>query len=282
MKIVFSPRYLEYKTPGHPESPERVRGAYDLLKKHGYDFVAPAPCTEKDILRVHTEGLVKLIKKGGFFDLDTPDLTGIFEYAKLAAGGAIGAAHASIREGNEKAFSLMRPPGHHASRDRLEGFCYFNNIAIAIAKFLAKMERVAIIDFDVHFGNGTADIFRGNKKILYVSLHQSPLYPGTGLQSEGNIRNYPLNPGTGEKEYLSIFEKALNEVQEFGPRHIAISAGFDASKHENIAQLKLSEKTFYKIGKKIAGFGIPEFAVLEGGYVNLPENVIEFLNGWSD
>ena len=247
----------------------------------GYEFIEPEPCTEKDILRVHSKELLEMVKSGGFFDMDTPSLSGMYEYARLAAGGAIKAAELSLNDQNEMAFSLMRPPGHHASKERLEGFCYFNNVAIAVARLLRKKERVAIIDFDVHFGNGTADIFKGNKKVLYVSLHQSPLYPGTGLQSEGNCRNYPLKPGTGDKEYLNAFESALNEVQEFGPKHIAISAGFDASEHERIAQLKLSDSTFFRIGENISGLGKPSFAVLEGGYVNLASRVAEFLKGWS-
>jgi acetoin utilization deacetylase AcuC-like enzyme len=143
------------------------------------------------------------------------------------------------------------------------------------------MKKVAIIDFDVHHGNGTEAIFSGNPRILYVSLHQSPLYPMTGLQSNENARNYPLKPGTGDEAYLKAFEKALKDVEAFGPNYIAISAGFDASGKEKIAQLRLNDETFRKIGGMIAGLGRPGFAVLEGGYVDIEFRVLEFLKGWS-
>lgn len=281
MKIIFSSKCLEYKRLGHPESPERVKGTHLELKEQGYDFVEPMPCSEDDLLLVHDKFLVDGVKKGkGYvFNSESSNLLGIYDYARLSAGSAIKAAELSLSD--EASFSLMRPPGHHATKSQLGGFCYFNNIAVAVARFLDRMERVAIIDFDVHFGNGTADIFDGNKNILYVSLHQSPLYPGTGLDSTENCRNYPLKPWTGEKEYLQTFETALGDVEDFNPKYIAISAGFDACDKETIAQLKLKETTYRRIGEMIAELERPSFAVLEGGYANLAACVVEFLRGWS-
>ncbi|MBI5049289.1 MAG: histone deacetylase, partial [Nitrospirae bacterium] len=199
MKILFSKKCLEYSQPGHPESPQRAGATYNFLQDKGFEFIEPAPCSEKDILLAHTSRLLEEVKRGDFFDMDTPALPNIFEYARLSAGGAVEAAMLALK--GEKAFSLMRPPGHHAAKDRLGGFCYFNNIAIASLKAKESAERIVIIDFDCHHGNGTEDIFIGKKDFLYLSLHQSPLYPGTGLVSRENCLNYPLPAGTSSAKY---------------------------------------------------------------------------------
>jgi len=180
-KIVFSPTCLEYKSPRHPESPGRIRSAYEFLKTKNFEFILPKACSEEDILLAHSRALLDKVKSERFFDADTPSIPGIFGYAILAAGAAILAQEICI-VGADKAVSLMRPPGHHATKDSLGGFCYFNNLAIAIKKSLARVKRAAILDIDCHHGNGTEDIFKGDKSVLYVSLHQSPLYPGTGLK----------------------------------------------------------------------------------------------------
>ena len=147
MKIFYSSRCLEYSQPGHPESPARVESTYNFLKDKGFEFMEPGPCADKDILLAHTQKLLDNVKKEGFFDFDTPSFPGIFDHARLSAGSAINAAMHCLNEG-EKAFSLMRPPGHHATKNDLGGFCYFNSIAIASLKAGEKVKKVAIVDFD--------------------------------------------------------------------------------------------------------------------------------------
>ncbi|MBI4019772.1 MAG: histone deacetylase [Candidatus Aenigmarchaeota archaeon] len=279
MKILYSPKSAGYSSTGHPERPERVTRSYEFLKDK-LPFIEPKPCEEKDVLLVHTRGLLESVRKGTaeLFDGETPNLPGIFDMALLSAGSASGAAKLALKK--EKAFSLMRPPGHHAGRAFLGGFCYFNNMAIAIQKSLSKADKAAIIDIDVHHGNGSQDIVLGNNKVLYVSLHQSPLYPGTGLIPEKNCLNYPLPAGTVEQEYLKVLGKALEQVKKFSPDLIGVSAGFDTYKLCPIAGLSLEIKSYYKIGRMIRDLNIPAFAILEGGYSqDLPQCIYEFIRG---
>ncbi|MBI5099735.1 MAG: histone deacetylase [Nitrospirae bacterium] len=279
MKIFYSPKCLEYSQPGHPESPLRVSAAYDYLQEKGFEFIEPVPCTDDDILLAHTPALLDSIKKENFFDFDTPSFPGIYNIAKLSAGSAVDAAMHCLATG-EKTFSLMRPPGHHAARKGLGGFCYFNNIAIAALKAKKKIGKAAIIDFDCHHGNGTEDIFLGKKDFLYLSLHQSPLYPGTGLRSRENCINYPLPSQTSPGEYLSILEQGLEKVELFDPDLLAISAGFDTYKLDPITSFSLEKETYGEIGRMLAGLQKPTFAILEGGYSrDLAGCIYEFLIG---
>ncbi len=288
MVIVHSPRCLEYGAPRHPESPERVRGAETVLRNGAHTWLAPEPCAEADILRVHTPALLEAVKTGQFFDVDTPVFPNIFEIARLSAGAAVLAARQALA--GERAFSLMRPPGHHAERDRVMGFCYLNNIAIAVAKLLeVRNFTVAILDFDCHHGNGTEEIFRGDHRVLFVSLHQSPCYPGTGLATHDNCINYPLSPGTGPPEFLEAIDDALDKIRTFEPDALAISAGFDAYKEDPITEMGLEIDTYHEIGARIARFcveerpdgDLPSFAVLEGGYSGDFARCVEaFVNGW--
>jgi acetoin utilization deacetylase AcuC-like enzyme len=301
MKIFFSPKCLEYEFPGHPESPLRVRATCELLKESGWEFAEPAPCGEEDLLAVHTKALVDSVKTGSFYDPDTPALPGMFDYALLAAGSALramecalgasagadgGAQRGGTADGGAPrgggAFSLMRPPGHHAGRRQLGGFCYFNNMAAAVAKALSMVERAAIVDIDCHHGNGTEEIFLGNRRVLFVSLHQSPLYPGTGLFSEGNCLNYPLKPGTDGAGYLAALEKALEKVKAFDPGVVGVSAGFDTYRNDPITGLLLDVEDYFKIGELIGGLGKPTFSVLEGGYDRgIPACIERYLEGVS-
>jgi len=279
MKIFYSPKCLGYSQPGHPESPVRVSAAHNYLKEKRYEFTEPNFCTDDDILLAHTPALLDSVRKENFLDFDTPAFTGIFNIAKLAAGSAIDAAMHCLNTG-EKAFSLMRPPGHHATRNNLGGFCYFNNIAIASLKAKEHAGKVAIVDFDCHHGNGTEDIFLGDKSFLYISLHQSPLYPGTGLRSRENCINYPLSAQTSPAEYLSVLDQGLEKVEKFNPDLLAISAGFDTYKHDPITSFSLEKDTYNKIGRMLAGMNKPSFSILEGGYSSdLAECIFEFLTG---
>lgn len=277
MKIVFSNKCLEYSQAGHPESPERIRASYAYLKDK-FEFVPPGEIEERDILLVHSQSLLDSVKIGRFYDGDSPNYPDIFAYARLSAGAAVTASEIALK--GDLSLSLLRPPGHHAGRDFLGGFCYFNNVAIAVAKALQKVSKAAIIDFDCHHGNGTQDIFLGKQNVLYVSLHQSPLYPGTGLTSEGNCLNFPLPAGTDEPAYMTAFSKAIEAIYRFDPDLVAVSAGFDNYKGDPLAGLRLEISTYEKIGKAIRELGKPLFAVLEGGYSDdLPECICHFLNG---
>lgn len=277
MKIFYSPRCLEYKQEGHPESPERIQRTVEFLKEKGYQFSEPKECQEKDLLLCHSKEHIESVRKGTFFNADSPNYPNIFHFAKLSVGGAIQAMESALKGNNS--FSLMRPPGHHAGK-RIEGFCYFNNIAIAVKKALEKVGKAAIIDFDAHHGNGTQDIFLGDERVLYLSLHQAGIYPGTGMKSERNCINVPLPSLTTENEYLKQFEKGIEKVKQFSPNLIGVSAGFDAHREDPITSLGLTEKGFGIIGKKIKELGVAVFAVMEGGYSEkLAESVWEFLKG---
>jgi acetoin utilization deacetylase AcuC-like enzyme len=294
MIILHSSTCLEYEFPHHPETPTRVRAAVLRLQKKQQLWRQPLPSSPEDILRVHSPAHLKSVLSGSFADADTPWNSTLFSHALLSSGSACQAAEAALA--GQQAFSLMRPPGHHAERDRVMGFCYFNNIAVAVAKILSLRsvssqggsqpvptppDRVAILDFDCHHGNGTEDIFLGNDRVLFVSLHQSPCYPGTGLRSNQNCHNYPLPPHTGETDFLAALDLALQKIMNFQPQMLAISAGFDAHKNDPITQMGLDTETFGKVGEKIKALQIPSFAVLEGGYgTRFAACVESFIDGW--
>lgn len=279
MKIIFSKRCLEYEFPEHPESSERLSSIYNLLKERNFEFIEPKPAKEEDILRVHSRNLLEKVKSGQFLDADTPNSQEMFEYALLSSGAAIQAKDLALNK--EFAFSLMRPPGHHATKDAAGGFCYFNNIAVAVSKALDTVKKVVIIDIDCHHGNGTQDIFLGDERILYISLHQSPLYPGTGIKSLKNCLNFPLAPGTDEEVYLNVFKEVIEAVKKFSGQLIAVSAGFDTFKSDPLTNFNLEKETYAKLANLISSLKKPTFSVLEGGYSpQLSECVQQFLSGW--
>jgi len=292
MKIITSPKCLEYDHPGYPENSDRVRLTLEYLKakkdSYGVDFefIEPKPCAPEDILLVHTSAMVDKVRTGSFTDPDIYNMPGIYDISLLSAGAAVLAAETALQEGAQStrsaSFSLMRPPGHHATKSHSGGFCYFNNIAIASKKILLSGKGpVAILDFDCHHGNGTQNIMMGKDGVLFISLHQIPLYPGTGLRSEKNCINFPLPPGTSEKQYLSALEQALKEIEKFNPAVIAVSAGFDAYKEDTITQMSLEVESYKKIGNMIKSLNKPRFALLEGGYSpQLPECVYSFISGF--
>jgi len=259
-KIVFSEKCLGYGS-WNVESPARVRTAHEILKAKGYEFLTPEPASEEQLLKVHDDDYVWRVKKGLVEDGDTPAYDNIFEYARLSAGGAILAAKI-------KGFSLMRPPGHHCGRSgaalgaATRGFCYFNNIAVAV-KHLDKP--TLILDIDGHHGNGTQEIFQGDKKVTYASLHKHPNYPGTGSASEANYLNFPLPPDCGDESYLKTLDKALHMISSRTFEVVAVSAGFDTHAGD-LASLGLTQKGYEGIGKRIATLKRPTFFVLEGGY----------------
>jgi acetoin utilization deacetylase AcuC-like enzyme len=260
-KIVYSEKCLGYGA-WHTEGPERVKVASEILKEKGYEFLEPAPATEEDLLTVHDSDYLWKLKKGLVEDADTPAYDNIYEYARLSVGGALLASKIN-------GFSLMRPPGHHVGRSGAalgvytRGFCYLNNIAIAVKKLGQK---TLILDIDGHHGNGTQEIFQGDGKVVYLSLHQSPNYPGTGTDSEGNCINFVLPPDAGGQLYLETFDKAVRMV-DFGEVDVvAVSCGFDTHVGD-LASLGLVEHDYWEIGKRVARMKKPAFFVLEGGYV---------------
>ncbi len=264
MKIVFSQKCLEYSWPGHIERPERIRKALERLRGQ-YHILEPKPASLKDLLTAHSREHVDRIrnaKAGSYLDGDTPAPENIYEYARLSAGAAILAAE-------EKGFSLMRPPGHHAGINGRAlgvatlGFCYFNNIAIATR----KMDLFTlIVDIDGHHGNGTQEIFQGDPKVTFISLHRYPHYPGTGLISKGNCRNFPLSYPVGDALYLETLQKALGQVEMSNIELVGISAGFDAHKGD-LASLDLTPQGYREIGRMVGALRKPVFGVLEGGYI---------------
>jgi acetoin utilization deacetylase AcuC-like enzyme len=277
-KIVYSEKCLGYGT-WHIEGPQRVKIAHDILLEKGREFVEPKPATDDEVLSVHDADYLFNVKKGLVEDSDTPAYTNIYEFARLSVGGALLASQIG-------GFSLMRPPGHHVGRCGAalgvytRGFCYLNNIAIAVKE---SKKRTLILDIDGHHGNGTQEIFQGDEKVVYLSLHQAPNYPGTGAFTEGNCINYALPSDIGGKQYLETLDKALNTLDLTKFEAIAVSAGFDTHLGD-LATLGLVEQDYFEIGKRVANLKKPAFFVLEGGYVggNVGKDVDSFLRGYEE
>jgi acetoin utilization deacetylase AcuC-like enzyme len=284
MIIFHDPRCLEYSSPGHPERPERVARTTPLLRDRHPDWKWREPIApdESKLVRAHLpEHLTRIKNASHDFDADTPAYTNIYEHALRSAGAAIDAAQTAFRGG--RTFSLMRPPGHHATRDRAMGFCYLSNVAIAALDALENgAERVAIWDFDAHHGNGTEAIVAHNPQIVFASIHQFPAYPGTGAKSFANIGNYPVAPYTPRARHVDVAERALENLLKFKPDLLLVSAGFDAYSGDPLVQMTLELEDFAKFGEWLRKIGIPAAAILEGGYSNeLPELIDAFLTSWS-
>jgi acetoin utilization deacetylase AcuC-like enzyme len=282
------PSALTHDTgPDHPECPDRVR--YVLRALEAPEF-APllreiAPAAPKDaLLAAHNAAYVEDIfsrqpeKTLIYLDADTVMSAGSLEAALHAAGGACAAVDAVCEGWARAAFVAMRPPGHHAERDRPMGFCLFNNAGVAAYHARAKwgLQRIAVVDFDVHHGNGTQDIFFNDRDLFYASSHQHPCYPGTGMPHErgvaGNIVNRQLAPGSGSKEFRAAWtDGILPELRAFKPELLIISAGFDAHAADPLAQLRLREADFTWITEELMAVA-DEFcpgrlvSLLEGGY----------------
>lgn len=283
MGRVFSDlRTAGYGASGHPEAPFRVLRTFERVRSAGHAPELPKVAAGPDDANlVHGAGHLAAVRAGPSPDADTPPYPGIADIALISLSGALSAADAALA--GEPSFSLMRPPGHHAGKDRVAGFCYLNNLAAAVARAQKAKPglKVAIMDFDVHHGDGTESLVLGREDTVFTSLHQFPLYPGTGAESRGNCFNLPLPAGVDGDAYLAVFEPALERLLASKPGLLAVSAGFDAYKEDPLAGLKLDRATFKTIGAMLAATKLPRFAVLEGGYSeDLPKLVESFLDGF--
>ncbi len=272
--------------PGHPECPERVPAILTGLKKiqsQKLIWREIGSFDEKYIELTHSKKYLEKINQSFpkedlvFLDGDTIVSKGSKKAAYDAVGAIINAIDAVMNQEFDNAFCVVRPPGHHAEKEQAMGFCIFNNVAVGATYLLEKykLDKVAIIDFDVHHGNGTQDIFYNEKKVLYISSHQFPFYPGTGSKDEigkfNNILNIPLKAGTVSEEFFNSYKKVYDKLNEFRPQFILLSAGFDAHKNDPLANVDLESRDYYiltkeimKIAKKICSNKI--VSILEGGY----------------
>ena len=284
--IITTDTYLNHNTgQGHPESADRVSVVIENLKKKDKNFVwkKPKKFDSKYLKITHNPNYVNEVeksfpKKGLFFlDGDTIVSPGSKEASSDAVGSIITAIDGVQNKEFKNAFCAVRPPGHHAEKNKAMGFCIYNNVAVG-ANYLIKkykLKKIAIIDFDVHHGNGTQDIFYDNEKVLYISTHQYPYYPGSGNNSErgkhNNVLNIPLPAGTNSEEYLNAYEHVLKKLKQFEPEFILFSAGFDAHKDDPLAQLQLNTKDFYDLTKRTLQIVKSTckgnvVSILEGGY----------------
>jgi acetoin utilization deacetylase AcuC-like enzyme len=283
MKIITDERCAGYSHEGHPERPARITDTLKLLRSQNelpIVWAAPTSVDDAPILRTHSAQHLARLAEPEDFDADTPFHENIITFARASVAAALDALKAA-RNG-ENVFSLMRPPGHHATRDRAMGFCYLNNIAIAVLEAVATgSKRAAVFDFDVHHGNGTEAILLDRPGCAYFSIHQFPCYPGTGTTNVGkNCFNYPVAPGTPHETYRAALARALDDLKKFRPDLVAVSAGFDAYARDPLADGTLLAEDFHWLGQSLRALGVPLFSLLEGGYSSdLPGLIFAYLKG---
>ena len=285
--LVTSDTYQNHNTgEGHPEKIDRVTAVIDNFKKIDNKeliWKKPTKFDQSFLINTHSSEYIDLVSKSfpenglSFLDGDTVVSPGSKEATKDAVGSIITAIDGVQQKEFKNAFCAVRPPGHHAEKDKAMGFCIYNNVAVGANYLIEKYKynKVAIIDFDVHHGNGTQDIFYNNEKVLYISTHQYPYYPGSGSEKEtgkfNNILNIPLEAGTTAEQFLNAYENVLKKLKEFKPEFVLFSAGFDAHIDDPLAQLRLNSEDFYhltkrtlEVSKSMCNGNV--VSILEGGY----------------
>jgi acetoin utilization deacetylase AcuC-like enzyme len=286
MLLIHDPLCSEYGSPNHPEQPARVTRTAAHLRQQFPSWSWKAPGEEvpdKILLLAHTREHLARLERPENFDADTAYFPGIALHARRSVAAALEASRHALAV-RRPAFSLMRPPGHHATADQAMGFCYLNQVAISAlaARLDSAVGRVAVWDFDAHHGNGTEDILKGREGFLYCSVHQSPCYPGTGLADRGNARNWPVPPLTPRVALMDAMRESLDAVVDFQPDLLLVSAGFDAYARDPITELTLEAEDFLLLGQWLRETGLASAGVLEGGYSpDLPILVAAFLSGWA-
>ena len=290
--LVYTNFYLKHETgPGHPERPERLTSIMERLKQDGLlsrlTLLTPVAASTQWVATVHTTAYIEHVREdcrsaNGYVDSpDSPASRDSYDVALTAVGGLLGAVDAVIKGRVKNAFCAIRPPGHHALKNRAMGFCLFNNVAIA-AKYIQQkhhLAKVLIVDWDVHHGNGTQAAFNDDPTVFYFSVHQSPFYPGTGSAAErgegkglGSKLNVPLPAGSGDAEYLKVFEEKLKPAAAaFKPDFVLISAGFDASQNDLLGQMNLTPPGYAALTRIVKGLAAQYcrgrlVSTLEGGY----------------
>jgi acetoin utilization deacetylase AcuC-like enzyme len=288
VSVLFSTHaaYLEHLAgPRHPERPERLQAVLSGIKRYASADslipLEPIAATHVDLERVHPRAYLDRIERisssgGGRLDPDTYASPGTWRAATLAAGAGLTAADALRRGEGDAAFCAVRPPGHHANQTESMGFCLISNVAVLAASLADQGERVLILDYDAHHGNGTQDVFYHDPRVLFVSLHQWPLYPGTGRHTEvgsgageGFTMNVPLPPGTTGDVYLRAFDELIApRVEAFAPTWLIISAGFDGHRFDPITELGLTSGDYIALTKRAMAWAPPgrRIVMLEGGY----------------
>ena len=285
--LITSDTYQSHDTgDGHPEKIDRVTAIIDNFKKldnKNIIWKKPAKFNKSFLEKTHNSNYINFVEKSfpkqgiSFLDGDTVISPGSKDATIDAVGSLIAGIDGVQNKEFKNAFCAVRPPGHHAEKNKAMGFCIYNNVAVGANYLLEKykLNKVAIIDFDVHHGNGTQDIFYNNQKVLYISTHQFPYYPGSGTEKEkgkyNNIFNIPLPAGTNSEEYLNAYEFVLKKLKDFNPEFILFSAGFDAHKNDPLAQLQLKTNDFYQLTKRTLQLSKKccdgkVVSILEGGY----------------
>jgi acetoin utilization deacetylase AcuC-like enzyme len=303
---VAHPASHRHDTGAHPENAGRLVAIEAALAEAGWLGLerAEAPAASREqVARVHTEEHIDSIaaickRGGGMIDLDTATSPDSFDAAMHAAGGAAWAAERLLAGDDRFAFCALRPPGHHAERASAMGFCLFNNAAVAAAHAVegCGAARVLVLDWDVHHGNGTEEIFAGSSQVLYASIHQWPLYPGTGAaeyvgegEGEGYTLNLPVAPGAGPDEFLAAVQHVVAPVaRQFAPGLLIVSAGYDAHRDDPLASCMLDEAAYADMAASVRDLGLeleaPVLVVLEGGYAPraLSSSVVATLDALGD
>ncbi len=285
--LITSDTYQNHNTgEGHPEKIDRVTAVIDNFKRldnKNLIWKKPSTFDASLLINTHSSEYVNQVNKSfperglNFLDGDTVVSPGSKDATKDAVGSIIAAIDGVQNKEFKNAFCAVRPPGHHAEKEKAMGFCIYNNVAVGANYLIEKYKynKVAIIDFDVHHGNGTQDIFYNNEKVLYISTHQYPYYPGSGSEKENgkfnNVLNIPLEAGTSANEYLNAYELVLNKLKEFQPEFLLFSAGFDAHVDDPLAQLTLGSKDFHEITRRTLEISKSfcngnVVSILEGGY----------------